>query len=91
MKLFWIMLLAWNIVVLFIYGADKLFARRGRRRIRESTLLLVAFCLGSVGAMFGMVLFHHKTAKPKFRFGVPFAVLCNIAAIVAGYYFLFMQ
>lgn len=79
-----ILFLVWNIIVCFIYGIDKFCARRGKRRIRENTLIGSAFLLGGIGAMFGMVLFNHKTSKPKFRILIPlFAV---ITAFIAIYY-----
>ncbi len=74
--------LIWNIFVLFLYGADKLNARKGKRRIREITLLTVAFLLGGAGAIFGMVMFNHKTSKMKFRIFVPLAVVLNIAIAI---------
>ena len=72
-------LIAWNIIVMLVYAWDKLCARRGKRRTRESVLLVTALLMGSIGAMFGMVLFNHKTSKIKFRLLVPFFVLLNIA------------
>ncbi len=85
MSNFAIMLLIWNIFVMLVYGIDKLKAKRGRRRISEATLLLCAFLLGGWGAIFGMVLFNHKTSKIKFRMLVPIAVILEITAI---YFFL---
>lgn len=72
-------LVAWNIIVMLVYAWDKLCARRGKRRIRESVLLIIALLMGSVGAIFGKVLFNHKTGKIKFRLLVPFFVLLNTA------------
>ena len=73
-------LLAWNLVVMLVYGFDKAKAKRGGRRVKEATLLLLAFLFGGFGAMFGMVLFNHKTSKTKFRFLVPLAVIfCAVA------------
>lgn len=73
-------LLVWNLLVMLVYGFDKAKAKRGGRRIKETTLVLMAFLLGGFGAMFGMVLFNHKTSKPKFRFLVPLAVVvCGVA------------
>ena len=73
--------LAWNLAVALFYGIDKSRAIRSARRISERSLILVAFAMGGVGAMFGMVWFNHKTAKPKFRILVPMAVIVQIAAI----------
>jgi len=71
-------LLAWNCFVMMLYGTDKLCAQKGARRIRESVLLSSAFLLGGAGAMLGMVLFHHKTSKMKFRILVPLAFILSI-------------
>ena len=76
--------LAWNSIVMLIYGADKLKAKRGARRIREASLLYCSFMLGGLGAMFGMVLFNHKTAKIKFRLLVPLSFIVSIAAVYWG-------
>ena len=70
-------LLIWNISVMFIYGFDKSRAVRGGKRIREATLILCSYLLGGVGAMFGMVVFNHKTSKMKFRLLVPLSVIVN--------------
>ena len=85
MNNYFILLLIWNIIVMLIYGLDKLKARKARMRIRESTLLSGAFFLGGIGAMFGMVLFNHKTSKMKFRILVPlFAVTSTILTYLLG-------
>lgn len=74
-----IILLIWNMVVMLIYGVDKLKAKKGKRRISEATLLLLAFIIGGLGADFGMILFNHKTSKIKFRLLVPLAVIMEVA------------
>ena len=82
MNYFWYVLLIWNIVVLFVYGVDKLLAKQQKRRISEAALLVCAFLFGGCGAMFGMVLFNHKTSKLKFRIFVPFFALLSVFAVV---------
>ena len=64
---FLIIMAVWNFVVFCIYGYDKLSAIKGYERISEFTLLFLAFAFGGLGALLGMVLCHHKTAKLKFR------------------------
>lgn len=71
MKTVPLILLGWNLAVFLLYGLDKLFAKSKMRRISEATLLTTAFCLGTPGALFGMIIFNHKTAKMKFRILVP--------------------
>ncbi len=75
--------LLWNMAVFALYGADKLYAKKNMRRISERTLLSSAFLLGGIGALFGMVVFHHKTSKMKFRIIVPLAVICNLISGIA--------
>ena len=79
----------YNIIVLIIYGIDKLKAKNGSWRTPEKTLILLAFLFGASGAMFGMVLFNHKTAKMKFRLLVPLALIVNVAVFVLAYKYFF--
>ncbi len=76
-----IILLIWNIIVMLIYGIDKLRAKMRASRIREMFLLMCAFLLGGAGALFGMVLFNHKTSKMKFRILVPLSAVFGITVI----------
>ena len=71
-----------NLVAVWMIARDKRAARRGKRRIAERTLMLVALLGGSVGTFSGMLVFHHKTKKPKFTLGVPLFFLLQTAAIV---------
>ena len=75
-------LLIWNIVVMLIFGIDKMLAKKHKRRISESSLLTLAFLIGGVGAMFGMILFNHKTSKMRFRILVPIATICTTIIII---------
>lgn len=81
-------LLAINVLALLVYGFDKLCAKRGRWRVPEKTLLWFAAIGGSVGAWLGMQLFRHKTQHAKFRYGVPFILLLQVAAAVALWWYL---
>ena len=87
MNNYFIVLLVWNIIVMFIYGIDKMQAKKEKRRISEKTLLSCAFLLGGYGAMFGMILFNHKTSKIKFRILVPMATAVTMTVI----YFLLIK
>ncbi len=49
------------------FGVDKALAENGQRRIRESTLLWLAFFGGTPGAYAGRQLFRHKTRKQPFN------------------------
>ena len=80
----WAALGVMNLVTFLVYAADKRIAqsRKGGRRVPERTLLLLAFCGGCIGALFGMLLCRHKTKHAKFLILVPLAVLLWTAAFV---------
>ena len=75
-------LLLINLVAFVVYGIDKLKAKRGKWRISEATLLLLAAVGGSVGAWLGMKVWHHKTLHKKFKYGVPAIILLHIALTI---------
>lgn len=70
-----------NVVTFFIYGLDKSKAKAGQWRIPEVHLIFLAIIGGSVGALLGMRVFHHKTRKPKFYIGVPAILIVQIILI----------
>ncbi len=76
-----IILLIWNLSMFVLYGIDKAFAKREKRRISEKMLLLLPLFMGGLGAMFGMVIFNHKTSKPRFRVWIPAEVVLHITLI----------
>ena len=74
-------LLAINIATFFLYGIDKYKAKKGRWRISEATLLLMAVIGGSIGAWGGMRIWHHKTMHKKFKYGTPLIIIMQIALV----------
>lgn len=77
----WLVLI--NVITFFVFGADKLQARRKEkkesvRRVPEKTLFLLSALGGSVGALLGMRVFRHKTLHRAFRFGVPLILALQI-------------
>ena len=71
-----------NFIAFFAYGIDKLKAKKGKWRIPESTLLLLAIIGGSIGAWLGIKVWHHKTLHKKFKCGIPLIVIVQIAIAV---------
>ena len=72
-----------NLVTFLAFGLDKLKAKRKEkretiRRIPEKTLFLLAILGGSVGALLGMRVWHHKTLHKSFRFGIPLILILQI-------------
>ena len=86
-------LLIINLVTFLVFGLDKWKAKRKEkkdsvRRVPEKTLFLLSALGGSVGALLGMKVFHHKTLHKSFRFGIP-AILVLQIVIPAGLYIYF--
>ncbi|WP_308007173.1 DUF1294 domain-containing protein [uncultured Prevotella sp.] len=75
-------LLVINIVSFFLYCIDKYKAKKGRWRISEATLLMMAVIGGSIGAWAGMRLWHHKTMHKKFKYGIPIIIILQVCLVV---------
>ena len=83
-------LAAINLITFLVFGLDKWKAKRKEkkdtvRRVPEKTLFLLSALGGSVGALLGMRVFHHKTLHRSFRFGIP-AILILQIVIPCGLY-----
>lgn len=81
-KIAFIYLAIINVVTFFVYGIDKLKAKRSKWRIPEATLLGLAVIGGSIGAWLGMKVWHHKTLHKKFKYGVPLILIIQIALVL---------
>ena len=68
-----------NILTFAVYGIDKWKAKQGSWRISEATLLMLAVIGGTIGALFGMQVWRHKTMHLKFKYGLPLILLAQIA------------
>ena len=75
-------LAAINLVTFLVYGIDKLRAKRGAWRVSEKTLFVLPLLGGSVGAIAGMRVFHHKTKHWYFKYGLPLILILQIALVV---------
>ena len=82
----WTVLLVWlaviNLLTFIVYVADKRRARKGKWRVPEKTLFLLPLLGGSIGALLGMRVFHHKTKHWYFVWGIPAILLAQIALAV---------
>ena len=81
----WIAVILWlviiNLTAFAIFGIDKKRAKKGQWRIPEKTLFLSAILGGSIGAILGMYIFHHKTKHWYFQIGIPAIMIIQIAAV----------
>jgi uncharacterized membrane protein YsdA (DUF1294 family) len=72
-----------NVATFFTYGIDKMKAKKNMWRISEPSLLLLAVLGGSIGALLGMKIWHHKTMHKKFKYGIPAIILIQV--LIIGY------
>ena len=70
-----------NLIAIVLMKKDKEFAQTGAKRVRESTLLIVALVGGGLGEYYAMYKYKHKTLHNKFLYGVPIAIMINTAMI----------
>ena len=71
-----------NLIGLFSMFLDKQKAKRGKWRIPEKTLFLLAIIGGSLGTTLGMHVFRHKTKHWYFKFGMPMILIVQIVLII---------
>lgn len=77
-----------NIIAVIATVVDKVNAKLHRRRIRESTLLLISALGGSVAMLLTMNLIRHKTRHIKFMLGIPIIIILQVfTAIMIWSYF----
>lgn len=75
-------LIAVNLVAYVVMAYDKYRSKSGGRRIPEKALFMLALLFGASGIYLGMQgPLYHKAAKPLFKYGIPFLLLVNAAAL----------
>ena len=93
----WALLAGWlaviNLVTFLVFGLDKWKARRkvsheAVRRVPEKTLFLLSALGGSVGALAGMRVWHHKTLHKSFRYGIPAILVLQITVLLGLFVYL---
>ena len=71
-----------NVITFVVYGIDKLKAKKGKWRVPETTLLLLAIVGGSVGAWCGVKVWYHKTMHLKFKYGIPLIMAVQVGLLL---------
>ena len=74
----WGYLIIINELAFLAFVLDKWRAVRGKWRIKERTLLLLALAGGAAGGLCGMYLCRHKIRTAKFSYGLPAMLLIQL-------------
>lgn len=77
-----------NVLSAVLTIADKSFAKRGKWRISENTLLFTAILGGSLAEYIVMRIIHHKTLHKKFMVGLPLILFLQAVLIFVVFYFM---
>lgn len=75
-----------NIIGFFSMRSDKRRAIAHGPRIPEKKLFTFALFGGSLGCLFGMLVYRHKTKHLSFRLGLPVILLLQVIILTAGHY-----
>jgi uncharacterized membrane protein YsdA (DUF1294 family) len=73
-----------NLLAWLLFALDKARARRGQRRVRERTLILIALAGGAPAALAAQTLLRHKTRKQPFRSGLPIVAGLWLAIVLVS-------
>lgn len=71
-----------NLIAFAAFGLDKYRAVKGKWRISEHTLFLLALAGGSAGALAGMYCFRHKTRKYRFTISIPLILAAHVLLLL---------
>lgn len=76
-----------SLISVIVCVADKSRAKKGKWRIKESTLFLLS-ALGGSGAMYiTMRAIRHKTLHKRFMIGIPIIMIVQAAVFISLRYF----
>ena len=81
LKYILIYILVINLIGLYMMRSDKRKAIKGKYRIPEKSLFIVAILGGSIGTTAGMHLYRHKTRHWYFKYGMPLILVVQIIAM----------
>lgn len=78
-------LLMINLIGFVMIFVDKRKAIKGKRRISERNLFIVAIIGGALFMFLAMHIYHHKTKKLKFNLGFPIIAIIQISCFIYFY------
>lgn len=71
-----------SLITVCITAADKIKAKKGKRRISERALFILAFLGGSLSEYITMKVIRHKTLHKRFMIGLPVIIFLQISAVI---------
>lgn len=71
-----------SLISVIVCVADKSRAKKGKWRVRESTLFLLSALGGSLAMYITMLAIRHKTLHKRFMIGIPLIIIIQTAAVV---------
>lgn len=78
MEVFLIYFMLVSLISVIVTAYDKSAAKRGKRRVRERTLMLLSLFGGSVAMYLTMLTIRHKTKHKKFTVGIPLIIILQL-------------
>ncbi len=70
-----------SLMTAVVTAADKLSAKRNKRRVPEKVLFLLAILGGSFSEYLTMRIIRHKTLHKRFMIGLPVIMLLQLAVV----------
>lgn len=71
-----------SFVSVIVCAADKSRAKKGKWRVKESTLFLLSALGGSAAMYITMRIMHHKTLHKRFMIGIPLIMAVQAAVLI---------
>lgn len=86
-KLIFLYLTVISLISVIVCVADKSRAKKGKWRIKESTLFLLSALGGSAAMYITMRVIHHKTLHKRFMIGIPLIIIIQAMLLISVRYF----
>ena len=86
-KLIFLYLTVISLISVIVCVADKSRAKKGKWRIKESTLFLLSALGGSAAMYITMRVIHHKTLHKRFMIGIPLIIIIQATLLISVRYF----
>ena len=89
--IFIIAILIMNVLGYLSMWSDKRRAIKGKYRISEKALFTIALLGGSIGSIWGMKCFRHKTKHWYFKYGMPFILFMQSVLVGIVIYYKYFR